>query len=288
MILPSVMNINPRSIYNKYEEFPLLLEQYSADVICMSESWSRDNKPLEELLDLPNYQIISNVKQREFKGGKPAIFVNENKYIVKRLCPDIITVPIGVEAVWALVTPKKQSCNKFKYIAVCSVYYRGPKSTKKKKLFDHIADSFHFLSSKYGSSIQFIIAGDTNRLNLSPILNLSSNLRQVVKCPTRLNPDAILDPIITTLWRYYQEPVTKPPINPNEGSNGKPSDHLIVLMLPLLSVLDMKPRSYRTIHTRPINQSGIDRFGQWITSYNWHSVYRCTDVHNKAELLQDV
>ena len=59
-------------------------------------------------------------------------------------------------------------------------------------------------------------------------------------------------------------------------------------MLPLLSALDIKPRSYRTIHTRPINQSGIDRFGQWITSYNWHSVYRCTDLHNKAELLQDI
>ena len=207
---------------------------------------------------------------------------------MKKLCPDIITVPIGVEAVWALVTPKKQSCNKLKYIAVCSVYYRGPKSTKKKELFDHIADTFHFLSAKYGSNIQFIIAGDTNRLNLSPILNLSSNLRQVVKCPTRLNPDAILDPIITTLWRYYQEPVTKPPIKPNEGSNGKPSDHLVVLMLPLLSTLDMKPRSYRIVQTRPINQSGIDSFGRWITGYNWHSVYRCTDVHMKAELLQDI
>ena len=133
MILPTVMNINPRSIYNKCEEFPRLLDQYSADVICMSESWERENKPLDEILDLPNYQIITNVKQRDFKGGKPAILVNENKFIVKRLCPDTITVPVGVEAVWALVTPKKKSCNKFKYIAICSVYYRVPKSTKKKE-----------------------------------------------------------------------------------------------------------------------------------------------------------
>ena len=159
MVLPTVMNINPRSIYNKSDEFSLLLDQYSADVICMSESWSKDDQPLDELLDLPSYQIITNVKQREFKGGKPAIFVNESKYIVKKLCPDTITVPIGVEAVWALITPKKQSCNKLKYIAVCSIYYRGPKSTKKKELFDHIADSFHFLSAKYGSNLQFIIYG---------------------------------------------------------------------------------------------------------------------------------
>ena len=225
----------------------MMLDQYSADIVCMSESWEKENQPLEELLDLPNYQIITNVKQRDFKGGTPAILVNRNKFIVKKLCPDPITVPIGVEAVWALVTPKKPSCNKFKYIAICSVYYRGPKSTKKKELFDHIGETFHFLSSKYGSNIQFIIAGDTNRLNLSPILNLSPNFKQVVKIPTRLKPDAILDPIITTLWKYYQDPVTKPPINPNEGSNGKPSDHLIVLMEPLSSALDIKPRSYQFI-----------------------------------------
>ena len=31
--LPTVMNLNPRSIYNKSEEFPVLLEQYNADVV---------------------------------------------------------------------------------------------------------------------------------------------------------------------------------------------------------------------------------------------------------------
>ena len=206
--LPIVMNINPRSIYNKCDELPLLLDQYSADTICMSETWEQENLTLEQLLDLPDYQIITNCKQRDFKGGKPAILVNENKFIVKKLCPDPVTVPFGVEAVWALVMPRKQSSQKFKYIAVCSIYYRGPKSTKKQELYDHIGETFHYLSSKYGSNIQFIIAGDTNRLNLKPILNLSPNLKQVVKVFTRLNPEAILDPIIT-LWKYYEEPVTK-------------------------------------------------------------------------------
>ena len=123
--LPTVMNINPRSIYNKSDELPLLLDQYEADIICMSETWERESKTLEQLLDLPNYQIISNVKQRDFKGGKPAILINKDRYLVKKLCPDPITVPVGVEAVWVLVTPKKQTSKKFKYIAVCSLYYRG-------------------------------------------------------------------------------------------------------------------------------------------------------------------
>ena len=54
----------------------------------MSESWERENLPLEKLLQLENYEIISNVKQREFKGGKPAILVNTQKFLVKRICPD--------------------------------------------------------------------------------------------------------------------------------------------------------------------------------------------------------
>ena len=67
--LPVVMNINPRSIYNKTEEFQILIEQYQADLIFISESWERANLPLEEILKLDNFQIISNVKQRDFKGG---------------------------------------------------------------------------------------------------------------------------------------------------------------------------------------------------------------------------
>ena len=73
---------------------------------------------------------------------------------------------------------------------------------------------------KYGACLQFIIAGDTNRLNLSPILNLSPSLKQVVQVPTRLNPDVTLDPVITTLGRFYQSPVTKPPLNNDEDKEG--------------------------------------------------------------------
>ena len=36
MELPVVLNINPRSIYNKTEDFKLLVEQYEGDVICIS------------------------------------------------------------------------------------------------------------------------------------------------------------------------------------------------------------------------------------------------------------
>ena len=60
MELPVIMNLNPRSIYNKTEEFLELLEQYSAQVIRISESWERENLSLQELLKLENHRIITN------------------------------------------------------------------------------------------------------------------------------------------------------------------------------------------------------------------------------------
>ena len=109
-----------------------------------------------------------------------------------------------------------------------------------------------------------------------------------MKVPTRLNPSAILDPIITTMSRYYEEPVTKPPINPDPNSNGKPSDHLIVLMKPICATFSVPPRSYRTIKTQPITESGMETFRQWMEDYRWMEMYTCSNVHRKAEIFQEV
>ena len=41
LTLPKVANLNPRSIYNKVDEFCTLVEEENIDVICMSESHER-------------------------------------------------------------------------------------------------------------------------------------------------------------------------------------------------------------------------------------------------------
>ena len=55
--LPVILNINPRSLYNKTDDFALIVEQYDADVICLSETWERPNLNLEDILKLENYEI---------------------------------------------------------------------------------------------------------------------------------------------------------------------------------------------------------------------------------------
>ena len=52
----------------------------------MSESFERESKPLQEFLNFENYEVISMVKKRDFKGGNPAILINKQKYIIRKIC----------------------------------------------------------------------------------------------------------------------------------------------------------------------------------------------------------
>ena len=72
-----------------------------------------------------------------------------------------------VDATWALLTPKIQNNSEVKHIAVASVYYA--KRTKRKDFIDQIIEAYNVLLAKYGQGLQFIIAGDYNRLNIKPI-----------------------------------------------------------------------------------------------------------------------
>ena len=183
-----------------------MMEQLDVDICAMSESWDRKKNGLEKVIQMDGYQIVKNVVQRSGKGGKPALIIKKEKYFVKKLCPSVITVPPSVETTWALDTPKVQVNPEVKHIAVASIYYA--KRTKKKDFIDHICEAYNILMAKFGQGLHLIIAGDYNKLNINPILDLSPTLSQVVQIPTRTNPDATLDKIITSLSKFYLSPTT--------------------------------------------------------------------------------
>ena len=211
--LPVVLNVNPRSVYNKISQFQTFVLQHEIDVVCMSESWEREELTLEEVIKLDNYEIISNVHQRKGVGGRPAIIANNKKYHVRNITKTL-NIPWGVEAVWCMITPKNLSNSSIvKKIAVASIYSK-PDSRKKSALLDHISETFAMLSSSYKDGLYFIICGDVNEMKIDSILHLSPNMKQVVQGVTRLDPPRMLDPIITTLSKYYQIPECLPPLDP--------------------------------------------------------------------------
>ena len=198
-----------------------MITQLDCSLCFISESWESESKSLDELINMENFRVVTNVVQRENIGGKPALFISEKHFYIRdnELCPGLFSVPIGVEACWALLTPRYgASQDKIKHIAVCSYYYTT--NTRRDVFIDHISEAYNVISAKYGAGTHFIFAGDTNRLSLKPILNLSPNLKQVVTIPTRRNPDAILDTIITTLGQYYHPPVALQSLQNDEDKRG--------------------------------------------------------------------
>ena len=252
----------------------------------MSESWQRENLSLEQIIQLEDHTIISNVHQRCGTGGRPAIIVNHKKFNVQNLTQRLISIPWGVEVVRCLISPKDVTNDiVVKKIAVAAIYSK-PDSRKKTLLLDHISESYNLLCSKYTEGLYFILAGDTNDLKLDTILNLSPNMKQVVSDFTRLNPPAMLDPILTTLSKFYQKPICLPPLDPDPLSNGSPSDHLMPLMLPLSTLNNRPARTKRKVTIRPLPESGLAKFEEWISTHSWENVYSALTAHSKAEVFQ--
>ena len=152
--LPKVLNLNPRSIYNKLEEFSTFVKEEELDLICMSKSWEREELTLEEVIEIENFQVISNVHQRK---GRSAIIANTEKFNIENLTNTEINIPWGVEIVWAVLTTKNvTSTSKIQKIVVASVYCK-PDSRKKTVLLDHIAQVYNSLSAKYKKGLHWII-----------------------------------------------------------------------------------------------------------------------------------
>ena len=256
------------------------------DLTCISESWERENLSLNEIISLEDYEIISNVFQRKGIGGRPAIIANKKKFDVEDLTQTVVSVPWGVEAVWAILTPKNTTISsKIQKIAVGSIYCK-PNSRKKAVLLDHIAQVYNQLCSKFSSGLHWIICGDTNDLKLDSILHLNKNMKQVVQDPTRLNPPRILDPIITTLAPYYQLPRCLPPLESDSNSNGRASDHLMVVMEPINMFNHEPARSKKEIIYRAFNKENLENMKKWIEAEDWGKVLEEKCAHKKADVFQ--
>ena len=159
-----------------------------------------------------------------------------------------------------MLTPKNiRHDSKIQKIVCCAIYIQ-PTSKTKSLLLDHIAETFHLLSTKYTRGLHFVLAGDFNGLKIDPILRLSPRLRQIVTDFTRLNPPAILDPIVTTLSHLYQTPICVEPLDPDDFSDGAPSDHRIPLAKPINVIENKCSRQERLIKFRPISEKGIELF----------------------------
>ena len=281
-----VLNLNPRSLYNKKENFKTFLLEREIDVACVSESWERPDEPLDKAIEIENYVVISNPHQRKGVGGRPAIFVNTEKFIVENLTQTVLDIPWGVEAVWCAISPKIVNNNSVIKKIIIGAIYCKPGSRKKTLLLDHITHIYHSLSAKFSDGLSWIICGDTNELKLDSILHLNSKLRQVVTEPTRLNPPAILDPIITDLHSCYQNPKCEYPLEADDDTDVT-SDHLMVVMSPISAINNDPKTEKKEIHFRPVTDEGLKAMEQALIDFSWDFIDKIENVDKKVVAFQD-
>ena len=257
-----------------------MLSQIGPDITLVSETWERQKFNLDRLISSNQVKVISYKRQQvgnRQPGGGCAIVYNENKFRVSEI---ELFLPEGVEACWALFTPKSSSPQyRVKRIAV-GTFYIAPNSKFKDKTIEHIIESIHIIRAMYDNDVHFLLGGDLNRVNINRILDSYGALKQIISIPTRNS--ATLELLITDMHSFYHPPTTLPPLQVDEGKKGKDSDHKIVIMAPLMNDCFKIERKKKTITVRPLPHPNFEAFGQEITQHGWSEVLKSEKLDDKV------
>ena len=230
------------------------------------------------MLETEGLKYISTPRPTGWGGA--AIIVNQRKFSLEKIN---ISIPDNLEIVWGLLKPKSEDA-KFKKIILCS-FYSPPKSRKNLKLTDHIVTSLQMLATKY-PNCPIILGADKNDMNIRPILNCGLRLRQVVDLKTR--GDKILDILIMNYPQLYNSPVIVPPVPCDDPTSGVPSDHSVPVCYPHTDIHNPPARNYRTIQYRPLPDSSIAKFGEWITGEDFCAISDKLSPDEFAKSLDDI
>ena len=223
------------------------------DIVIISETWetkTMDPKDIPKLLQSNNLNSVSFVRNRDNPsflsqtGGGTAIIYSESKFNVTSAD---IKPPLGVEAVWTIIAPKSSdnSFLKVKQICVGGIYI-SPKYKYKEDTIEHIIHTIHLIRAKFNNEVNFLIAGDFNKVNINEVLMAFGALKQVCQVSTR--GKNTLELIITDLHTGYHPPTTMPPLQVDEGKKGKDSDHNSVVFAPKTIKILYKNQRKENLH----------------------------------------
>ena len=253
-----------------------LLRQIGPDFMSICETFEAPRFRLATSLRMKHYKSISHRRPSPHVGGGAAIIYTEQNFIVEDAN---IQVENGVEACWAIFTPRNIEYSSTKRICVGSIYI-APKSQYKQESVDHIIEVMFQIKARFGNQINFIISGDFNKYPVTDILAANGAIKQILSVPTRKS--ATLEVILTDLATLFYPPTSQSPLEVDEGKKGSNSDHNIVIFSPKSNIQYKKERESNTIQHRPLPPSKIQEFGQEIVCHPWTEVFVCEDSNQKA------
>jgi hypothetical protein len=77
---------------------------------------------------------------------------------------------------------------------------------------------------------------------------------------------------IDYLSMYYNSPLIAPPLLPDDPLKAKPSDHSVPVCTPHTDKYTAPQRTWRLQTYRPLPDSSVRKFGQWITAEGWEAL----------------
>ena len=79
-----------------------------------------------------------------------------------------------------------------------------------------------------------------------------------------------------------------PPVQPDIHGQGVPSDHFVPICIPHTDPCNPPTRLYKTIISRPLPDSKIREFGQWITTESWDKVHHAESPTEQVKGFEDI
>ena len=280
--LPILSVSNLRSLWPKLNSFKEDMKMRDISCAMLSEVWEKANCKkqqfeLEKMLNMDGMKYISTPRTTK-RGGGAAIVAQLNTFTLDKI---EVPNPNKVEVVFGLLRPKKTTC-KIKEIIIAA-FYSPPKSRKNPQLLDHLLSNSLNLLSKYPNA-GLCIGGDRNNLNISPLLNGIPKLSQLVTKPTYQHK--VLDIILTNMSNLYCVPIITPPVQPDNPQYGSPSDHSTPVAIPLATDTVQQTREYVVKVTRPLPESGILEFGEWLCKEDWKELSDTIDPTEQALIFE--
>ena len=124
-------------------------------------------------------------------------------------------------------------------------------------------------------------------MSISPLL-LSLPKLQQINTQNTCN-GKVLDVLLTNLSKYYNVPTVVPPVTADDPNHGSPSDHSPVIAVPLANGTENKTKDYMTRTFRPLPDSGIEHFGEWLDTEDWITVQKIhISPSEQVNIMQDL
>ena len=150
--------------------------------------------------------------------------------------------------------------------------YAPPNSPFHQDLNDSLVETVDYIHTRFPES-GIVILGDFNDMDTDSLAS-EIDFSKIVDKPTR--GDNVLDKVLTNIADVYNRPAV---INPIRNS-----DHRTIIVSPKATI--PKPKRQK-ISIRPIRDSSIRSFGQWLTSVDWSWLLNLENAADMQVSFQD-